>query len=259
MGNNHYPKTPMEAYNLLVNYKNYANNTNKRGVPGGLDQVAFLVKRGREGDSPEETAERPKKDRSKLMCFNCLQYGHYKSECKNPDPRKQGGTQSMTATTLMTRAKVMMMHNEEEINPMWILCDNESSIDVIKNANMITNIRPPRKTIELTGIGGKPMQIQHEGELLGYGTVYYHPKVAANILSFHNLTKKFKSVTYNNKVRDAFVVTRDNGLSMEFVPSSEGLYYYNFENSIKRKEEQSKQAMAMVIQTVENVQRNFTK
>jgi len=41
-GNNDYPTTPMEAYNLLVNYKNY--NSNKRGVPdGGLDQVAFMT------------------------------------------------------------------------------------------------------------------------------------------------------------------------------------------------------------------------
>jgi hypothetical protein len=102
MGNNNHPKTPTEAYNLLVNYKNYAANANKKNVPGGLDQVAFLIKRGRNDDGEEDTGERPKKDRSKLMCFNCLQYGHYKSECKNPDPRKNGGLPVVTATTLMT-------------------------------------------------------------------------------------------------------------------------------------------------------------
>jgi len=40
-GNNDYPKTPTEAYNLLVNYRQY-NNPNKRSIPGGLDQVAFV-------------------------------------------------------------------------------------------------------------------------------------------------------------------------------------------------------------------------
>ena len=43
MGKNKYPKTPTEAYNLLVNYKNY--NANKRTIPpGGLDQVALVAK-----------------------------------------------------------------------------------------------------------------------------------------------------------------------------------------------------------------------
>lgn len=50
------------------------------------------------------------------------------------------------------------------------------------------------KTIELTGIGGGPTKIDTEEGLLGYGTVCYHLDVALNIL-----TKKFKSVTYNDK------------------------------------------------------------
>ena len=38
--------------------------------------------------------------------------------------------QVVTATALMT--KVMWMGRKEEINPMWILYDNESTIDIIK-------------------------------------------------------------------------------------------------------------------------------
>jgi hypothetical protein len=113
MGNNNYPETPTEAYNLLVNYKNYAaNNRKTMQGGGGLDQVEFLTQRGRDNETEEEVGDRPKKDRSKLMCFNCLQYGHYKSECKNPDPRREGGgapggSAMLTATTLMTRAIIL--------------------------------------------------------------------------------------------------------------------------------------------------------
>jgi hypothetical protein len=207
----------------------------------------------------DEQGVRPKKDRSKLMCFNCLQYGHYKSECKNPDPRKQGTTQVTTATTLMTRARILAMHEETAINPMWILCDTESPIDIIKNPTMITNIRRARKIIELTGIGGEGViKINQEGDLLGYGTVYFHQDVAANILSFHNMVKRFPSVVYNKEVKDAFIVGRDDGSHMEFVPSAEGLYHYDFQQSIKRKAE-IERAQAMMIQTVEGIQRNFTK
>jgi hypothetical protein len=256
MGNNNYPETPTEAYNLLVNYKNY-NSTNKRNgpPPGGLDQIAFVAT-GREEDEQEI---KPKKDRSKLMCFNCLQYGHYKSECRNPDPRKQGTTPTMTATTLMTRARILTLHEEEAINPMWILCDTESTIDIVKNPSMITNIRRAKKTIELTGIGGEgSIRIQQEADLLGYGTVYFHKDVAANILSFHNMTKRFPSVVYNNQLKDAFIITRDDGSHMEFVPSHDGLYYYDFQQSIRRKEQLQKE-QTMMIKTVEGIQRNFTK
>jgi uncharacterized protein (DUF1684 family) len=55
------------------------------------------------------------------------------------------------------------------------------------------------------------VRVKHEGDLMGYGTVYHHPEVAANILSFHKLTKRFKLLTYDNKMKDAFIVTRDEG------------------------------------------------
>jgi hypothetical protein len=90
----------------------------------------------------------------------------------------------VTATILMTRARVMTLNNKEAIDPLWILCDNESSFDSIKNPRMITNVRRARKPLELTGIGGKPMKIYQEGDLIGYGTAYFHPDVVANILFF---------------------------------------------------------------------------
>jgi len=42
-GHENYPKTATEAYNLLVNYKNYGNQQNKRSATTGLDQVAFMA------------------------------------------------------------------------------------------------------------------------------------------------------------------------------------------------------------------------
>lgn len=41
-GHDDYPKTPTEAYNLLVNYRNYIT-VNKRNFSQGLDQVAFVT------------------------------------------------------------------------------------------------------------------------------------------------------------------------------------------------------------------------
>jgi hypothetical protein len=183
-GNNDYPNTPLEAYNLLVNYKNF--NLHKRGAPeGGLDQVAFMT---------EGKKLKPNGNFLHIKCYKCGKFGHYKSDCKEKKNQEKEGEakttefcQVITVTALMTQA--MWVQKKEEIDLLWILCDNESTIDIIKNQEMITNIRKTKNPIALTGIGGEPMKIVLEGDLVGYGTVYHHPKIAANILSFYRMTK----------------------------------------------------------------------
>jgi hypothetical protein len=71
---------------------------------------------------------------------------------------------------------------------------------------------------------------------------------------FFKLAKRFQSIVYNNKERDAFLVVRDDGTIMEFVPSPSGLYYYDFNTSMKR---QIKYQTSMVVNSVEELQRNY--
>jgi hypothetical protein len=94
---------------------------------------------------------------------------------------------------------------------------------------------------------------------LGYGVVYYNAQVTANVLSFFNMAKKLKSLVYDNNKKDAFIVTREDGSTFEFIPSSEGLYYYDFNNSVKRQTLLEKNKHTMVIDTVDELKRNFTK
>lgn len=119
MGNNNYLKKETKVYNLLLNYKNYTDNHRKKtGPDGGMDQVAFFKARKREQDE-EETEENPKKDRSELMGFNCLQYGCYKSECKNPDTQKQGGGMPVvTAAMPIMRAIILTITSKSLRDPM---------------------------------------------------------------------------------------------------------------------------------------------
>jgi len=100
------------------------------------------------------------------------------------------------------------------------------------------------------------MRIVLEGDLVGYGTAYHHPKIAANKFSFYRMTKQ--SVRYNNTQKNSFMVTRDDDSIMEFVPSKEGLYHYDIYLSIKRKMESQKEKV-LVVNTVEEIKRSFTK
>jgi hypothetical protein len=139
-GNDDYPKTLTEAYNLLVNYKNYGNQTNKKRT-GGLDQVAFVTTRKRvRTDEDGNVIEG--RDKSRIKCFECNQMGHYRNEC----PKHRENPQTVQATMLMTFATTMCNSNSvHKIDPMWILCDSESTIDVFRNKDIITNHQRNRR------------------------------------------------------------------------------------------------------------------
>jgi hypothetical protein len=81
------------------------------------------------------------------------------------------------------------------------------------------------------------------------------PKLQQMFYLFFNIAKRFKSVTYNNRERDAFKVTRDDGSIIQFIPSKEGLYYYDFNDSI----EWSKSHSVMIVESVEQLKRNYNK
>jgi hypothetical protein len=68
--------------------------------------------------------------------------------------------------------------------------------------------------------------VEEIGDLLGYATVYYHPQVTANVLLFHNMANRFKSVVYIYCQQDAFIVTRDDDTTFTFGPSKEGLRFF---------------------------------
>jgi hypothetical protein len=75
--------------------------------------------------------------------------------------------------------------------------------------------------------------------------------VAANVMSFFNMTKRFQSVTYNNRDTDAFKVMRDDGSVRE------GLYYYDYNVSIECGKKNVQRTM--VVDTVEQLKRNYNK
>ncbi|MFN9956024.1 MAG: hypothetical protein ACK55I_23255, partial [bacterium] len=104
----------------------------------------------------------------------------------------------------LTTLHVALTVARKEIDPMWILCDSESTVDIFKNKEMLVNIKNTRNPIRLKGIEGQTMDITQEGTLLGYGTVYYNPHVTANVLSFFNMAKRFKSIVYDNKESNIF-------------------------------------------------------
>jgi len=97
-----------------------------------------------------------------MKCLKCGKMGHYKSECLEINIMGGDTCLIFQATTLMTQTRSLA--RKDKINSMWILCNNESTVDINKNNNMVTNIRHTNKPIKITGMGGEPIRIQQVGD-----------------------------------------------------------------------------------------------
>jgi hypothetical protein len=130
-------------------------------------------------------------------------------------------------TSMMTQTeRVLAAGKHLMISPYWILCDNQSSVDIIKNRSLVSNIRTTKNPIRVFGIGGS-VDVMEEGDLAGYGVVYVHDGALANILSYAHMVKRFANTEFNmQKYGNKFVFTQADGSILEF-NHSQGLYYHD--------------------------------
>ena len=72
-----------------------------------------------------------------------------------------------------------------------------------------------------------------EGDLPGYGTVWYHPSGIANILFLGRVWKQYR-ITFDSEVGNRFLVTKPDGTTFEFKESPTGLYYMDAETQVQK-------------------------
>lgn len=99
------------------------------------------------------------------------------------------------------------------INRLRILLDNQSTCNVFVNAQFLQSIRPaPNNTEMHIHCDAGTIICQTVGDLSGFGTVWYHSKGIANVLSLGKV-KDIYRVTYNSKHENTFeVVTLGDAL-----------------------------------------------
>lgn len=113
----------------------------------------------------------------------------------------------------------------------WILLDNQSTVDVFHNADLLENIREVNSSMQIhcnAGITSTNLQ----GDLAGYGTVWYHPEGIANILSLSRVKNKGYHITYDSNNNNGFTIKRPNGETRTFTQSNNGLFYMDVSNQI---------------------------
>ena len=122
----------------------------------------------------------------------------------------------------------ILQHSKGAVNPMWMLLDNQSTVNVFYNPRLLRNIRKAPNFLTIYSTGG-PTETNLIGDLPGFGVIWFHPKGIANILSLSKVKKKFR-ITYDSAGSDTFDVHLDGGKVRSFIPSDSGLYFSNIQN-----------------------------
>jgi hypothetical protein len=111
-----------------------------------------------------------------------------------------------------------------------ILLDSQSTMDLICNHNLVTEVFKSNYSMRLTSNGGT-MTVTHKAKMAGYRThVWYDKRAITNILALRNVIKQYR-VTYDSDDQ-TFVVHREsvNKPNMEFRMHESGLHYYDPRN-----------------------------
>jgi hypothetical protein len=93
-----------------------------------------------------------------------------------------------------------------------LLLDNQASLNIFGNKDLLINVRSAEKSIALRGIqsGAKAVRLDKLGDFKDFGPVYYSEGAAANILSFASQVDAGSKISYDAAM-DQFVLISTSG------------------------------------------------
>lgn len=164
------------------------------------------------------------------------------------------GSTDIIVEDLKGQRKHAFNQGDGRVDPLWILLDSCSTVDIFCNEHLIENIREVKQELHLYTNAGKAI-IRQKGDLPGYGPVWYHMNGIANVLSLHRVSKKdgYK-VEYNSNEGNIFRVTNPRGKVRSFRPSCKGLYYWNSREALQENTNNG----TMLLETIEENKQNYS-
>ena len=251
-GNDDYPDNLVSAYHLINEYKNWQPRSTIPDPSG----VAFAQKGGKKGKiKPNDKNEDWQKE---ATCHKCGEKGHIHPNCpqndndddpetpapsEKPSLKKKSTEKKKPGVTFATEVTFEAEEDEAESQfaqynygfctttrgtiklRQMILLDNQSTVDLFCDKNLVSQIQQVEDTMTVKGNGGL-LTTNKMAFLKNYGMVWFHPDAITNILSLKNVREKFQ-VTFDSDTSNAFIVHKPNGAQLRFNMHRDGLYYHD--------------------------------
>ena len=115
------------------------------------------------------------------------------------------------------------MNDDNELKN-YILLDNQSTVDVFCNQNLLNNIRKSNSTMTIETNGGT-LTTNMKGHLNGHGEVWCHPDAITNILSLKNIKNECR-VTCDSAKNSGFIVHKPD-CQVIFTEHPSGLFHHD--------------------------------
>jgi hypothetical protein len=230
--------------------KKNKKDSSKAGDPGSTTpSTNVAVPQALTATSQSSDSKSSKKERKVPICDVCNNgSAHWYGEC--PIINECRKKTSSTKTVLVTIARATLSANGDVIKsavvgepiPMYetfvsetalvassskstVMLDNQASISVFKNVELLTNVHPAPFRCEVSGINANASIVATEiGEYNGWKNIYACPDASSNLISFA-ATKDYCQNYYDAK-RDIFVSIPPNRDPVEFV-FRDGHYVYD--------------------------------
>ena len=253
LGNDQYPKSVTEANNVLSNHKLDMTSKLRKEVNDTKFKTDNTKK---ENEDSREQGITLSFAQMEGKCYCCGKPGHKSPQCRFKNkPREEWAmhksqqnfaqaqetgsstnptstpstdqTQSSESTRTNGWAGTRIQYGFAQVDTMqkWILLDNQSSVTVFSNKDLVTNIRTTQDTLNLHTNGGV-LTTNLKCDIPHWGEAWFAPNGITNIFSHSEMAKKYK-ITSDSSIDTAFTVhlpdrkvrfeELDNGLNV-FIP-----------------------------------------
>jgi Zinc knuckle len=215
-----YPKTLASAYRIASGWSNEEAGGGSHSMDSHSAYLAdtVFVTKAKDSEKGGKMAGSKGKKSGDIICFVCGIVGHYARDCE----KRKGAEKALVTTAAHEDEKeencdkwdVALFTSNECVlfTEHEILLDNEASINIFRDKNLLTGVRDAGRKVLLGGIqrSASGVKVTQEGEFSDVGTVYFSDSASANILSLASQIDAGADISYDRRA-DTFVMTPAGG------------------------------------------------